>query len=63
MTWIDMRRVIAKLEHVPAASIQLVGYDKSKSISDASNKQKYNFDIDESYYETDAYKDMNYSDF
>ena len=52
MTWIDMRRVIAEVEHVPAASIHLVGYDKNK----------YDFDIDESYYETDEFKNMKLED-
>ena len=35
LTWIEMRREIAKQEKVPAAAIQLVGYDKDK----------WNFDI------------------
>ena len=36
MTWIEFRRQIAKTEHVPVSSIQLVDYDKGK----------FDFDLD-----------------
>jgi hypothetical protein len=48
-----MRRQIAALEHVPATAIQLVGYDKNE----------WNFDIDKSDRDTDAFKYMKKDDF
>ena len=30
MTWIEFRRELARTEHVPMKSIELVGYDKIK---------------------------------